>query len=234
MHYNRRRYKRRRSRLFRRGRDRTGGTWGRFKAPPSQEKKWHDTVREINVTNALQLLGTTAAPTVVSINLIPQGDTAITRDGRKCQLVSYYCCGTLKTTVAAQAVYHGYYKLWLVQDTQCNGANCLAADVFTIDTGGTPSLVHRNLENVERFRIIDCCRFQVNPPATNGGSELNGTTTYFECQGKLSVPLEFGGATGAITEIRSNNLFWIGLADTLTQGSSVAAIKLFTRLRFIG
>lgn len=227
----RRRYGRRR-RIFQRGFDRTGGVWGRFKQAPTSEKKWHDSLRDLVVANGLQLVGSTGTPTVVSINLIPQGTSAVNRDGRKCVLRSYYCSGTLKTTVTAQGDYHGYVKLWLVQDTQANGANPAALDVFDID--GTSALTHRNLYNVDRFKILDVCRFQINPPATNGGSELNGTTTYFECQGKLSIPLEFSSTTGAITELKSNNLMWIAMVDGLTQGADAAALKLFTRVRFTG
>lgn len=224
---------RRRRRFYRRRRafNRTGGSWGRFKTRKTEERKWHDVLLSRILTNGLQVV--TDAGGTQSINLIPQGNGPSTRDGRKCTLLSYFVTCTIAFDINASAGFYARLKLWLIQDTQCNGANLGASsDVF--DISATGNLVHRNLYNVDRFRILDTCHLLANPMAATGaGGTLNPMTSYWECQGKLSIPLEFSSSTGAISEIKSNNLFWMCCADGVAT-NGVTTLKLFNRLRFEG
>jgi len=118
--------------------------------------------------------------------------------------------------------------MYIILDTQCNGAAAAAADVYV----GSPIVTHINLANSSRFRIIKSWDHVWNPMAGVTTAYIN-TTKYINFYKKCNIPLQFSAATGAITEIRTNNLF-------LLAGASAAAIDDLVsingncRLRFTG
>lgn len=213
---------------FRPGFDRAGvGLYGRFnrrgsgfissKAGTVVEKKFFDTSVDFSFDN------TGEVPATGQLNLIPQGVTQSQRVGRMAYIHSLYVKASMTFDPAAAADASGATYLYLVLDTQANGAAATVANVFTV-TGLSRAVV--NLNNSKRFRILKKWVHIWNPPA--------GATTAYNTQTKLintfirfkkPIALDFDSTTGAITEIRSNNLFFIagaqGIDDLCTFAGTV-------------
>jgi len=206
------------------GYSRSTGFYGRF-PPAGDELKFFDTAHTFNVDS------TGEVPATGQLNLIPQGVTESTRVGRKCIIKSLRTVlRFLLTPGAGAAPQTDVIALYHVLDTQANGAAAAYGDVFTTPaaTSDAPTAI-RNLNNVDRFRILKKTILEFQPGA-GVTTAFNGVIHRKEINLRgLSIPLEFSSTTGAITEIRSNNLFLIA-------GSSVTddAISAFgsTRVRF--
>ncbi len=157
----------------------------------------------------------TASPTTESTVLgtmlnIPQGTGETQRIGRvirvKSVMIRYHCLVGGGTTDI-----HDEIKLYLVLDKQCNGGVATIGDIL-----GTGScLAFRNLQNVNRFKILATRYIQLSSAAGAG----NGTTNLFEGHiqdGQIIVrgdwPIEYSGTTGAISELRSNNIFLLAIS----------------------
>lgn len=181
---------------------RTGGFYGRF-APSGNENKFFDTA----LSFAFDATG--EVPATGQLNLIPQGVTESTRVGRLCVLKSIQLRGQFLFQPGAGANAATTAYLYLVMDTQCNGAAAAITDVLT-SNAMVGALV--NLNNSMRFRILK--RFVVPLVACAGvTTAYNQTLVPLDYFKKLDVPLDFSSTTGAITEIRSNNLFLLAGSD---------------------
>jgi len=210
---------------FRRGKDwrasvarKAPRQWARFTGS-RRELKFFDTAQTWNV----DLTG----EVVSQLCLIPQGDTESTRDGRKATIKSVQLRGTLlfqpTTDTAAVALCY----LALVLDTQCNGAAAGISDIFT------SSAMDRNfiqLNNSGRFRILwkKTYNMFIGAGVTTGYNDcLKAVEMYKRC----NIPIDWNSTTGAITEIRSNNIF-------LVAGSNGVDDKCVfignARVRFVG
>lgn len=201
------------------GRLRTGGMYGRF--PPSgNETKFFDT--------ALSFLfdATGEVPATGQLNLIPQGVTESTRVGRLCCLKSIQIRGIAQWSPAAGTTASSTQYLYLVLDTQTNGAAAAITDVLTSNNMAVALI---NLNNSQRFRILK--RFVIPMTSQAGVSGAFGNVVvpidYFK---KLDIALDFSSTTGAITEIRSNNLFLLAGSDTLAD--DVGGFAGTCRVRF--
>lgn len=209
---------------------RTSGFYGRFRGGNfGQELKFLD--------NAISFTfdSTNEIPATGQLCIIAQGDTQSQRDGRRVIVKSIYvnCLVTLVPAAAAQSSTMIY--LWLVQDTQCNGAAATVADdntgIFT-SSGTAPYAAVRCLANGNRFKILKHWIKKMESPAGVTGAFVNVSSQiqqYIKCH----IPIEYDASatTGALTTIRSNNLFLVAgssAADDLT--SCLGTI----RLRFIG
>jgi len=186
------------------GYTRRAGFYGRYQGRDS-EYKFFDTALSFSfdLTNEVPATG--------QLVLIPQGVTESTRVGRKCVIKSILLKGTINLIPGANALASGNAFQWLVLDKQTNGAAAAVTDVFTGSAAGTAL---RNLANSSRFQIIKKFKWQLSPMA--------GVTTAFNTQAlhynwfkRCNIPIEYSSTTGAITEIRSNNLFLIAGADTV-------------------
>jgi len=211
------------------GYTRTGGAYGRYGRSAKAmgikpELKYFDTGLSFSFD------ATAEVPATGQLALIPQGDTESTRDGRIAYIKSIQIRGYANFVPGAAAAQSSTVcYLYLVLDTQCNGAAAAITDVFTSNVAGTNLL---NLNNSGRFRILKKWVMTFNSPA--------GATTAFA---NVSKPLEFykrcnikvdwSSTTGAITEIRSNNVFLMAGSDGATSDDTVAFLGN-ARLRFMG
>ncbi len=204
---------------FRPGFDRTGGYYGRFSKPG--ELKFHD----LDINDALVATGGTIAQ--VSCNNIAQGITEVTRIGRKCTIRSInWRFQLLLPTQTAGANTSDVVRVILYLDKQANGATAAVTDI--IEANDFQSF--NNLANKSRFRTLMDRSYTMNATAGggNGSTEDYGETqindTFFK---KCNIPVEFDSTTGAITEIKSNN---IGVLLLSHSGTTVFGSKM--RLRF--
>jgi len=201
------------------GYNRTGGFYGRF-AGRGAELKFFDTTLSFNID------ATGEVPATGQLNLIPQGITESTRVGRKCVIKSIQLKGNMQLTPGAAATLSGVSNIYLILDKQCNGAAAGATDVFTTDVFNTAL---RNLANSERFVILKKWRHVWNIGA-GVGTALNSVHKSLDYYKKCNYPIEFSSTTGAITEIKSNNLFL--MAGTGTTMDDLISVAGTSRLRF--
>ncbi len=204
------------------GRDRVGGFYGRYSGR-NAELKFHDVDLDDAAVAPFSVI-------VSTINVIPQGVTEVQRIGRKCTLKNIMWRYRLTldaedaVIVAGQAV---TFRLILYQDKQCNGATALVTDILETDDFRS----FRNLANAGRFNILMDRTHTVNKLAMGSdGAGLMSTaqvtmlrTLYKSC----NIPIEFNGVTGALGEIRSNNLGVLLLVSNAGSG-----IDSKIRLRF--
>jgi len=194
--------------------------YGRF-AGGGAEKKFLDTAHSFNIDN------TSEVPTTGQLSLIPQGNTESSVVGRKCVITSIQGKYALQLLPASQAVPCAtIYAIYVVQDTQANGAAAAVSDVFV---GGAAVTGHRNLSNSQRFKVLKKFTGSL-APAAGVSTALNGATRYIEFYKKCNIPYEFSGTGGAITDIRSNNIFLI--AGAVGTADDLIAVSGTTRLRF--
>lgn len=180
------------------GYTRTGGFYryskGQGKSP---ELKFFDT----DLDFAFDTTG--EVPATGQLVLIPQGDTESTRDGRQCTIKSVQIRGTVSFVPAAAATAATVAYMYLVLDKQCNGGAAAITDVFTTNN---MTRNHVNLANSDRFRILKKWVMTFNSPA-GVTTAYNNVIKPIEFYKSCNVPLNFSSTTGAITEIRSNNIF---------------------------
>lgn len=184
------------------------------------EKKFFDTA------NTFTFDATGEVPASGQLALIPQGVTESTRVGRKCTVTSIQIRASVYYVPAADTVGAEVAYLYLVLDRQANGAAAGIADVLT-GTGMGVAMI--NLANSERFKILK--RFVIPLQAGAGVQTAFGRDDKpLDFYKKCKIPLEFSGITGAITELKSNNIFF--LAGTDGGGDDNVQFTGTTRLRF--
>lgn len=167
------------------------------------EKKFFDTAMSFSFD------ATGEVPATGQLSLIPQGVTESTRVGRQCQIKSLQLRGTVLYTPAADTSGASIAYILLVQDRQANGAAAAVTDVMTSSNLAVGMV---NLANSERFRIIKRWNIDLTSGAGVSGAYARDLKTV-DFYTKLNVPLEFSSTTGAITELKSNNLFILAGAD---------------------
>ncbi len=212
-------YKRR---AFVPGKSRTGGYYGRYAGRNTELKFFDGTTSDAVIASGGVITD--------SVNLIAQEVTENTRVGRKCVIKSINWKYELSLpTKDAQATPSASeeVRVILYLDKQCNGATATAAGILETTT------IHgfRNLANSGRFNILMDKLHQLNymTLASDGAgvvSQVNNTRQ-FSFYKSCNIPIEYDNTTGAITEIRSNN---IGILLVSVQGT--AAMVGNMRLRF--
>ncbi len=210
------------SRKFVPGADRVGGYYGRYSGRGG-ELKFHD----VDLDDGVVAAGGNVTATV---NIIAQGVTESQRVGRKCTIKSihwrYRIFMPAQTDVATSAAGDNL-RVIMYLDKQANGATAAATDI--LETADYQSF--RNLANSQRFNIILDRTSAVNyDTMTSEGAGVVSTTFSsrdFVLNKKCNIPIEFSATTGAIGEIRSNN---IGVM--LVGNAGIAGFDSKIRLRF--
>lgn len=205
---------------------RRGGNYGRYgvnalQAGLKPELKFFDT------TNSFTFDVTGEVPATGQLALIPQGDTESTRDGRLAVIKSIQIRGSLIFNPGAQATAATSTFLYLILDTQANGAAAAATDVFTSADFWSNMI---NLNNSGRFRILKKWVHTFNPPA-GATTAYNVQIKQLEYYKRCNIKMDWSSTTGAITEIRSNNIFLMAGA---VNSDDLVTFAGTTRLRFVG
>lgn len=146
---------------------------------------------------------TAEVPATGQLVLIPQGVTESTRVGRKCVVKSVQGRWDISYAPGAGASALTTVSLYLIQDKQTNGAAAAAADVFL---AGTLSQAMHNLSNADRFVVLKKWNIVLQPMA-GATTAYNNVMKHVEFFKKCNIPLEFSSTAGAITELKSNNIF---------------------------
>lgn len=203
------------------GYSRVAGFYGRFGHEQGKmtELKFFDTDLGFNFDLTGEVVATG------QLNLIPQGTTESARIGRKVKIHSIQIRGVLKGVPVSAGTFADVTYMILVQDTQCNGA---AAGVQDVMTGVSFEKAMINIANSGRFRILK--RWVHHHTAASGVTGAkNDTAVALEYWKKCNIEINFSSTTGAIGEIKSNNIF-------LMAGSTISDDKVSfagtCRLRF--
>lgn len=199
------------------------GKFGKNSKYPNQELKFFDT------SNSFFFDNTGEVPATGQLALIPQGDTESTRDGRMAYIKSIQIQGYMQFDPAAAADASVVAYLWLVLDKQCNGAAATLSDVVV--TQGTSEMGRAlpNLANSQRFTVLKKWTVPFNTMSGVSGAYntmIKNVSFYKKC----NIPIVYSSTTGAIGEIRSNNLFFLA---GLVGGDDIASFTGQTRLRFL-
>ena len=165
--------------------------------PATTELKFLDTdLSAGSVTSSGEIV-----PNTGSINVISQGVGESQRVGRKAQIKYIGCrynCFLDSGTIATAT--HDTCRILLFWDKQANGTAASVTDI--LESGNYQSF--NNLSNKGRFVILaDRVHSLVSKSATSsfGEDTVNG-----QLHLKVDIPVEFNSTTGAMSEIRSNNL----------------------------
>lgn len=113
----------------------------------------------------------------------------------------------------------------VIQDTQCNGALPAVSAVLESPT----YLAYLNLVNTGRFIILKDKLVQLTSTCGNAvaGEEFAEKTVIFKYRKLCNIPIEYNAAAGAITEIASNNIFVLAIAQ-----NTVGTWSITCRFRF--
>jgi len=171
----------------------------------------------------------TTANFSVSLNLVPQGAEDSERVGRRLLIKSINVRGVARlpeTDTTGDGA--DILRYWLIHDKQANGAIPIAGDIMSfVDFNG-----FNNKDNSLRFRTLATGMVPLNASAGFG----NGTTNQwgerlqpFTIYRKVSIPIEFSGTSGAITTIKSNNLFMFFISQT-----GLITVEFRCRIRYTG
>lgn len=199
---------------------RTGGYYGRF-AGPGAELKFFDTANSFSVD------ATGEVPVSGQLCLIPQGVTESTRVGRKCTVKSITMRGWASFQPGGSALAATNIYVYVVLDKQCNGAAAAVTDVLSSNVMATAM---PNLANEGRFVILKKMIMSLNSGA-GVTTAYNSVVRAFEWTKRCNIPLEYSSTTGAITEIKSNNIFLLAGTDGFSSDDLVT-FTATTRLRF--
>jgi len=227
------------------------------------EKKYID--NEFALQLGETLAGSEKDPASGALNAIAQGDGPSDRDGRQVTLKSVHIRGQIKVPSLAfdpsapGAQGTGFsVKFVLLLDTQTNGAQFNAEDVFVDPTDvDLDAFTFRNLQYQKRFRVLKDLMIPV-PPATMSPAaytsenntpttENNGDITAIVAAGR-SVPFEvnhefkgtgrnelqtiYTGNAANVSTISDNSLHVMALvSETL---GVTAVLQYVSRVRFVG
>lgn len=201
------------------GYTRVGGAYGRS-LPCGPEKKFLDTVQA--PTNMLGTGGTfvaTFGPTQSGLHfcLVPQNTTEVTRIGNKICVKNFNFKGMiyLDPDVGAGTTSGGAVVRYIFFiDKQANGAQATAANLLSsISARLTDSF--RELDEVERFIIIKDKTIAISPKMWNptATAAFGQVIVPFKCSWKGDLPVHFSSTTGALTELRSENISLLIFSD---------------------
>lgn len=206
---------------------RTGGFWGRMNGPNAPEMKFIDSQLTLPCTTTAAVSSTFATGACC---LIAQGDTESQRDGRNATILSVFIKGNCQFTAGTATVGAGTVYMYLIQDRQANGAFPAVTDIFT---GSNPWELVRNLEYNDRFRILAYKTVSLKSMAGVSGA-YSSDIRPFQIFKKLAIPITWASTTGAITEIRQNNIVMVWGTDAVPGGTGTIAVDAIIRVRFKG
>lgn len=172
---------------------RTGG----FIAAKTTQKYFDTTLAPTTVTTAGVILN-------ASLNLIPQTTTESGRIGNRVKLTSIHLRGKVVLPATAVAAVNETVRIIVYLDRQCNGATAGVTDILT----SADYRAFNNMANKGRFQTLidEFCdiNYQTGVNATPAWASV-GKNIMLNKKG-LGIALQFSSTTGAITEVRTNNI----------------------------
>jgi len=217
---------------------RSVGFYGRFQQTGggrNREIKFLDMGQAaVALSDSGLIMPSVAGGTIVSVGSyvgIPQGTTASQRVGRMVVLKKFMIRGYFDLPASTTAAQAGgdMVRFILYWDKQANGAAAAATDILAT----ADATVYNNLINSGRFMILKDKWF--NLPVRTALRAGGTTDTWYGSQKpffiakRCSIPIEFSSTTGAITELKSNN---IGILAICERASNFPTVTYTARIRY--
>lgn len=201
-----------------------GGSFGL-----QQERKFFDDRKTIG-----------GVPIIVTGNItnttigIPRGDGESERIGRSVRLHTAHCRFTLELPIAtdqADIPEGDIIRIMMIHDKQCNGATPPVLDV--LEDAEFDS--YMNLSNSKRFTILyETYQTMNRQVAATDGANTSTNPSYIRfikfSLTNLNIIVDWEGATGALTELTSTNVFFL----YITANGQIAINEQITRWRYDG
>lgn len=220
----------------------TKGVYGRFgisgtgrivKDNIRQELKWFD-------TNASTASNPNNFTDVINLNEnITTGTGPSQRVGRKITIKSIHVRGSFQGE--PEAVNDTLLRVMLVLDKQCNGVGVESDPVNhppRLEVLQQDSILgFMDLSNIDRFQIIQDEFIKISPKnliVAENGTPFQGSTPveFFNWYKKCNIPIEYSSTTGAINEIKSNNIFLMIMGEYGSDAAQAMEYNIRTRIRF--
>jgi len=150
------------------------------------------------------------------LDFVPIGTGPSERIGRKITIKSIHLKGEAymfsSSATSLDEAASTIVRIFIVQDTQCNGSSALATDIWTT---AKPSQNQINMENSSRFRVLKKIVLVLKSPFWDAAALKSGAVTMpFEHYMKCDIPLEYSGTTGVVSELRSNHVqVWVSSSE---------------------
>lgn len=232
--YKRRRYsrgRRRRTYYFPRGYARIGGAYGRFSM--NSEKKYKDFAGSTEVSDDTWTLISNGNVSLVNVDAGTGPDQRIGEKIYVHSLHAHIVFEMDKTSTTLQVNGNALVRLLLVQDMQANGSQAPATQPMQT-TGFT---CFRDLNETSRFKILldkvyTLPANSVNESGTGAYSYKTHKNVWINKVFKKPIVVNYSGTTGGISEVRSNNLFWIAQSEHDGTAGNYLYMISTTRIRF--
>lgn len=169
--------------------------------------------------------GSSGSGSTGTIVQVPQGDTEFQREGSKILINSICWKGYIETN--GSSLNGAISTLHLILDTQANGALPSYTTIFENNSVNS----FRSLSNSDRFIILKEYRIEANPVGINvaSTSSISRLINIEGCiEDDIIIKYDNSATTGAISTIRSNNLFWVAIASN----DDIQVLTMITRIRF--
>lgn len=190
----------------------------------SVEKKFLDT----NVGTSIGTIAQTME--FANLNVVPQGDTESSRQGRKILVKKIHGKGNVNLQAAtAAASTSETVKLMILCDTQTNKAQFSATDLLESDA----IFSFRNLANQSRFKVL----WQTTIDLSAGGAAASGAAFVFSekvkkwsCNINCNIPINFDNSDtdGLVDTQTENSLVFV----TQSQTGNITTLGGQVRIRF--
>lgn len=177
--------------------------------------------------------------TALSVSAVAQGDGESQRDGRMYYIESVFIHGHVVRAAVESAVApldDVRCRVALVLDTQTNGAQLNAEDVFLTIGAGSDVLSYRNLQYSKRFKILRDIDLVISSTGQTNEGAVNlfaapQTIVPFKMNYKFKkpIPVHCTGTTAAVSSITDNSIHVIGTAQATS-----ALLTYQSRVRFRG
>ncbi len=203
------------------------------------EKKFIDYEVDSDAFTSVWAGGEMEDGTALSISAVAQGDGESNRDGRVYHIQSVHVNGYVELPAAESSttpIADIIARIALVWDTQTNGAQLNAENVFLTTSSGKDVNSFRNLQFSKRFIVLKDKKLTVKPvgQTNEGGINLfaNGQVRVpfkFNKTFKTPIKVRCSGTTAVVGNITDNSLHIIGTAN-----STAVVLNYESRVRFTG
>jgi len=225
----------------RKGNMRSGGFIGRFSGADRPELKFVDaptgggnftTTIPMTVTSSLSRLD--LATSAVLGCAFPPNSSPSGRIGARIFLKSLSIKGQVQLNPDTSLLNSVSLNMFIVQDTQTNGAQCTATDIWAVGTGPKQSdYASVNIENSQRFRILKKWCILLTPAGNNGVAFQQPVNVCLDYYRKVGIPLHWtsNDANGALANLTNNSIqFWCAAGGDI--GAATVVLDFATRVRY--
>lgn len=181
------------------------------------EKKFKDVNLGQTATTQVWAGGEIDPSATTCFTTIAQGDTGITRDGRQAVIEAIYLHGQVVfgiTETSIAPLSDQTCRVVMVLDTQTNGAQLNAEDVFTTIGAGSDVNSFRQLDFQKRFKVLHDKTFTLDLHCTSEGSNAFSSGNRIKnfrmaYRWPKGLVVNYTGTTDAISTVQDNSVHLI-------------------------